>query len=73
MRDVAGKNTADESLFVNALDLLREGDRTAAIVVHTIDAHEHHGYVTPLTQDQLLRRDQSTWDNPILARVANLR
>ncbi len=29
----------------------------AAIVVHTTDAHEHHRYVTPFTQDQLLRRD----------------
>ena len=29
----------------------------AAIVVHTTDAQKHHRYVTPLTHDQLLRRD----------------
>ncbi len=57
MRDVAGKHVADEALFVNALDLMRDWDRMAAIVIHTGDAQKHHRHVAPLTQEQLLRRD----------------
>ena len=44
-------------LFVNALDLMRDRDRMAVIVIHTGDAQKHHRHVASLTQDQLLRRD----------------